>query len=134
MHTVLAWFCSLAGLASCFASVDALRTQGILSQRNCRKATHIGGSSSFALICMLKQSKLELIWPDLGHAAGTGLVYLCFWPLYPLGPVSKYVCASVPGLASLYFFLVGTGLVQDAGLLNRSTVRPCSIMPHTNAL
>ncbi len=57
-----------------------------------------------------------------GQNAGTGLVYLLFWPLYPPNASSRYLCASVPGLASMYFFAVGVGAYQDAGLLKRSTV------------
>ncbi|KAK9868067.1 hypothetical protein WJX84_001476 [Apatococcus fuscideae] len=52
---------------------------------------------------------------------GTGLVYLLFWPLYSDEVPARYACASVPGLASLYFFLVGIGILKDQSLLNRST-------------
>lgn len=60
--------------------------------------------------------------PFPGCTAGTGLVYLLFWPLYQ-GPSARFICATVPGLASCYFFMVGIGACKDKRLLERSTVR-----------
>ena len=120
MQEAIAWMFSLLGLAACFASVDLLRSNGVLGPGGCRKATHIGERA----IRVLQDTRSQ-VDISLNHllAAGTGLVYLLFWPLYSQGPLARFVCATVPGLASLYFFLVGIGACKDKSLLERSTVK-----------
>ena len=65
---------------------------------------------------------LIVLWRCAAGCAGTGLIYLTCWPLYDDLPSSRYVCASVPALATLHFFSVGCGFVNDPLVVAGSTV------------
>ena len=46
---------------------------------------------------------------------------LC-WPLYDEAVHSRWLCAAVPGLATLQFLLVGLGVLKDKLVTASSTV------------
>lgn len=52
------------------------------------------------------------------RSTGTGALFVACWPLYTDAWESRYLASSVPLAASLYFYLVGSGVVNDQSLVD----------------
>ncbi|GAB4821661.1 hypothetical protein N2152v2_008707 [Parachlorella kessleri] len=52
---------------------------------------------------------------------GVGPLYMLCWPLYNSSRASPLICASVPLAASLHFYLVGKGVINDQSLIAGTT-------------
>ncbi len=61
-------------------------------------------------------------------AAGMGLVYASFWPLFPEHAYSRVACAGVPLLSTLAVAAVGVGLIHDKALVAAAAVRVVQFM------
>jgi hypothetical protein len=130
-----AWFSTLTLALSYIGFCTVVGRLRVIPSKLSRKLMHIGKQSMQELLAVRTRcpcdvahcgqfsvSDIRTKLPVDFHV-GVGTLYLLCWPLYTSSSTAAWLCATVPLLATLYFWLVGTGTVQDESLVAAATVR-----------